>query len=127
VLAPKRDISYGIGTVVLRLLLAIAAALTLVSASPLAYAASGLHGESTCCCPEPSKCKCHDHERERDGEPASMSRCSGSAEVVPLVAVAYPHSPTIAVVAPARRVTVAGARVQPPEPAPPTEIETPPF
>ena len=63
--------------------------LALIGQAVTSYAAAGVIGESSCCCPQPSKCKCHDH----DGKSTSteLKRCSGEAKLVaPAVATALP-------------------------------------
>ena len=71
----------------LRWLLPLIAAMTLLGSAVTSWAAAGFAGEASCCCPDASKCKCHDH----DGKPhpgPTLKRCSGDAtfvapEVVP--------------------------------------------
>jgi hypothetical protein len=77
---------------VLRWLLPILAVITLLGSSVTAWAAAGLIGDPTCCCPVKAKCKCHDHEGKPDSKP-TLKRCAGEAQLVspavtPVVATA---------------------------------------
>ena len=109
----------------LRWLLPVIAALSVLTGSVTAYAAAGMIGESVCCCPDPDTCKCHDH----DGQPApapELKRCSGEAKSV------APHLvptivPELVLHAEHRtRVTIVHA-LRPPPAERFVEIESPPF
>ena len=95
---------------VVRWLLCIVTVLALAGQSVAAWAAAGVIGEATCCCPQPDTCKCHDH----DGSPQSeLRRCSGDAELVaPAPLTALPPAD------PAAACEVAAVRVALPAPAP---------
>ena len=95
---------------ILRWLLPIVTALALVGQAVTAWAAAGVIGEASCCCPVPDDCKCHDHE---GGGQTELRRCTGDAErVVPApLAAAVPDVPEVAC-----EVTV--ARAAPPSPPP---------
>jgi hypothetical protein len=64
---------------VLRWLLPVLAVLALLGQAVTAYAAAGVIGESSCCCPSPSKCKC-DHDGKSSSTP-EMQRCNGEAKL----------------------------------------------
>lgn len=110
----------------LRWLLPVVAVLALLGQAVTAYAAAGVIGDASCCCPVKAKCKCHDHDGKSDPTPV-MKRCAGEAKLV-----APAHVPAIAapsagfVVEP--RVTIAPP---PPPVAIPDDIsrepEKPPF
>jgi len=71
---------------VTRWLLPLLAVFALLGNAVTSYAAAGMFGESSCCCPKPEHCKCHDH----DGKPVSnaeLKRCGGEAKLVPLAVV----------------------------------------
>ena len=74
----------------LRWLLPILTVFALIGQSVTAFAAAGVFGDASCCCPVKAKCKCHDHDGK--GEPApSMKRCAGDAKLIaPAVAAAVP-------------------------------------
>ena len=73
----------------LRWLLPLVTVVALLGQAVTAYAAAGVIGEASCCCPKPSKCKC-DHAGKPQGTP-EMKRCSGEAKLVA-------PAPTIALV-----------------------------
>lgn len=110
----------------LRWLLPIIAAMTLLGSSVTAWAAAGFFGESSCCCPDKTKCKCHDHDGDRAPAP-TLKRCAGDATwVAPAVA------PAIDPVDPLAAPAVQTAPVDPIEvellfDLVTLEIETPPF
>ena len=109
----------------LRWLLPIVTVLAVLGQAVAAYAAAGVIGEASCCCPSPAKCKCHDHDGKSSSE--QLQRCSGEAKLVA-------PAPTIAVV-PTADAPAAEPRVTalpPRDPAPPlAELprapEPPPF
>lgn len=109
----------------LRWLLPLVAVVALIGQSVTAYAAAGVIGDPTCCCPVKAKCKCHDH----DGKPAqpTLERCGGEATLVaPAVAIALPAIEPM--IASEPRVTSASPHA--PEPIPDdvsVEPEKPPF
>ncbi|MDB4962688.1 MAG: hypothetical protein JWP01_2687 [Myxococcales bacterium] len=79
-----------------RWLLPVVAVLALLASSVTAFAASGIVGETQCCCPDPEICKCHDHDSDRPADPV-MKRCSGEAErVAPQVLPAIVPEPAVA-------------------------------
>lgn len=88
----------------LRLLLPIVAALTLLAQPVTTWAGAGVVGDTACCCPDPHKCACHDRkDADRDGP--QLKRCStGAIELVaPVVLVALaPAAPPARVVPRAR-------------------------
>lgn len=65
----------------LRWLLPVVAVLAFLASSVTAFAASGIVGDTTCCCPDPDTCKCHDHDGQPDPA-AKMKRCGGDAQLV---------------------------------------------
>jgi len=95
--------------VVVRLLLAIAVALT-VPVSQLRTVAI----TTTCCCPDPTKCHCPDH---KPGQPddASMRACHKSTEahVAPQLPSFSPPQVAVAIAAP---VTAPAFRAAPQDP-----------
>ena len=73
----------------LRWLLPVIAAIALVGSSVTAWAAAGVIGDASCCCPVKAKCKCHDHDG-KDVE-AKLKRCGGEAKLVtPVIHNAIP-------------------------------------
>jgi len=85
--------------VLLRWLLPVVAVLAFLASSVTAFAASGILGDTACCCPDPDTCKCHDHDGKPDPA-AKMKRCGGDARLVtaqltPALAVA-PAMPELA-------------------------------
>ena len=108
-----------------RWLLPIIAAFAVLLGSVTAYAASGLVGETECCCPDPEVCKCHEHDGDERPDDV-MKKCGGEAErVAPQVIPAVVPELAITDVATARVVIVTL-----PEPIPEpryAEIEIPPF
>lgn len=72
----------------LRWLLPIVAMLALLGQAVTAYAAAGVVGDASCCCPVKAKCKCHDHDGKPDSAP-TLKRCAGDAK---LVAPAIAHA-----------------------------------
>ncbi len=111
----------------LRLLLPVIAALTLLVAPVTTWAAAGVRGEATCCCPDPKTCECHDHE----GKPHptdELKRC-GNADVTivaPVLTIAITAAPAPVLVAPAAVTIAAETTVAIPDLLP-TAPETPPF
>jgi hypothetical protein len=111
---------------VLRWLLPMIAAITVLSSSVMTWAAAGMIGKLECCCPIKTKCKCHDHD-QRPGEVPTLKSCNGEGKLVA-------PAPAAAVVA-ALVVIVAeqGPALPAPRPALPIladrsiEPETPPF
>lgn len=107
----------------LRWLLLVFTALALVSSSVTTWAAAGVIGDASCCCPVPDRCNCDDH----DDDGPVLKRCSTDARLVtptvaPAIAPATIDVITVAVVAPARYAPA------PALPASPSyEPETPPF
>lgn len=113
------------GVVLSRWLLPVVAALAVLTGSVTAYAAAGVIGEVTCCCPDPDACKCHDHDAAPDDAP-TLKRCSGDASfVTPHVSEAV--LPAAEPVAEHRTsTTVAHAAIPPPDERY-VDIESPPF
>jgi hypothetical protein len=73
-----------------RWLLPFLTVFALIGQAVTAYAAAGVIGEASCCCPVKAKCKCHDHDGKSDSSPA-LNRCAGEAKLVaPAVASAVP-------------------------------------
>jgi hypothetical protein len=77
--------------------LSLLTVLTLLGSSVSAWAAAGVSGDVTCCCPVKTKCHCHDHDGQPD-HTAKLKRCGGEATftpvdvvpaVVPEIAVAF--------------------------------------
>ncbi len=122
-LAPPNLRSFG---EVLRWLLPIFTVFALLGQAVTSYAAAGVIGESSCCCPKPESCKCHDHDGKRDASP-SLERCGGEATLVaPAVSIAVPTIEPVATLEP--RVTA--LPIAEPEPIPDDisrEPQTPPF
>lgn len=110
----------------LRWLLPIIAAMTLLGSSVTAWAAAGFFGESSCCCPDKTKCKCHDHDGDRAPAP-TLKRCAGeSTWVAPGVAPAVAASePAVAI--DVQMAPAAAIEIQPLLDLVTPEIETPPF
>jgi hypothetical protein len=111
---------------VLRWLLPVIAVLALLGSSVTSWAAAGVIGDSSCCCPVKAKCKCHDHDGKPNPTP-TMKRCGGVAQLVaPVVAHAVINTePPIAT-----DVQVAIVASPDREPVPEDrsiEPETPPF
>jgi hypothetical protein len=67
--------------VFVRWLLPVIAVLALLVSSVTAFAASGVVGDTECCCPHPDICKCHDHDDDHHREPV-MKKCGGVAKLV---------------------------------------------
>lgn len=110
----------------LRWLLPLIAAFALLGSSVMAWAAAGVIGETSCCCPDKTKCKCHDHDKDKPPG-AEMKRCGGKAELVPPVVTAA-VAPVAEPVAFIVRTNDVATPVFEPIPEPRTlEIETPPF
>ncbi len=108
-----------------RWFLPLVAALAVLVGSVTTYAAAGLVGESSCCCPQPDHCKCHDH----DGAPVPddlMKKCGGDAErVAPNVQVAtVPTPPSVDI---SSVIVDPPPSIDPPPEAWVVELETPPF
>ena len=62
--------------------------LALIGQAVTAYAAAGVVGDASCCCPVKAKCKCHDHDGKPDSAP-TLKRCAGDAKLVaPAIALA---------------------------------------
>lgn len=76
---------------VVRLLLPLCAVLALLAQPPMAWASSGIVGDTHCCCPDPATCECHDHEGDAHHD-AKMKRCGSDPVklVAPLLLVAVP-------------------------------------
>jgi hypothetical protein len=73
-----------------RWLLPILTVFALIGQSVTSFAAAGVFGDASCCCPIKAKCKCHDHDGKGEPSPA-MKRCAGDAKLVaPAVAAAVP-------------------------------------
>jgi hypothetical protein len=111
---------------VLRWLLPLITAIAFMGSSALTWAASGIIGESECCCPDKTKCKCHDH----DGKPrrdAELKRCGGEAKLVTPVVISAvtPVIPDAMFIAPAERVETVAAQPVPTDRT--VEPEKPPF
>ena len=74
----------------MRWLLPIFTVFALLGQAVTSYAAAGVIGDPSCCCPVKAKCKFHDH----DGKPSSalaLKRCAGDAKLVaPVTAHALP-------------------------------------
>ncbi len=98
----------------------------LIGQSVTSFAAAGVFGDASCCCPIKAKCKCHDHDGKGDPAPA-MKRCAGDAKLVaPAVAAAVPTIDVEIIDEP--RVTVAPAITPLPIPDDVShEPEKPPF
>jgi len=111
---------------VLRWLLPLLAVMTLLGASVTAWAAAGVLGEPSCCCPIKAECRCHDHDDDADHAP-TLKRCGGSAvSVAPAVAaVVVPPAPVILTTIGVRLVAVATPALPPTDRT--IEPETPPF
>jgi len=111
---------------VLRWLLPLIAVVTLLGSAVTAWAAAGLLGEATCCCPKPKTCRCHDHDGKPESAP-TLKRCAGDAKwVAPVVApalepAAVPSTSDVAV------AVVATVTCEPIHESPTIEPETPPF
>jgi len=103
----------------------VIAMLAFVGSSVSAWAAAGVIGEPTCCCPVKTACKCHDHD---DGPSVpTLKKCGGEAK---LVAPAFVHAAIpdpIAVVTEATVATVIPLTPDGVPDAPTYEPETPPF
>jgi hypothetical protein len=111
---------------VLRWLLPVIAAIALVGSSLTAWAASGIIGDTECCCPVKAKCKCHDHDGK--GNPApTLKRCGGQAKLVTPIAVpAIAAAPPVLVIQQqVSLVTTITSEVIPDDRT--LEPETPPF
>lgn len=110
-------------THVLRWLLPVIAAFALVASSVSAWAAAGVIGDTSCCCPAPERCDCDDH----DDDAPVLKRCSTDATLVtPAITPAIPPARIDA----SPVISVTAASHAPPRalPASPTyEPETPPF
>jgi hypothetical protein len=111
---------------VLRWWLPVFAVIALMCSSITSWAAAGMIGEPSCCCPDKAKCKCHDHDGEHNAAP-TLKRCGGEAKwVAPMVSCAVFANPPSLPIEP--RVTA--VMVSTPEPSPDDrtiEPETPPF
>jgi len=110
----------------LRWLLPLVTVVALLGQSVATYAAAGVIGDPSCCCPVKAKCKCHDHDGKSAPAP-TLERCAGEAKLVaPAVAVAVPSiEPTLAS---EPRVTTAPRCDPQPFPDDVTlELEKPPF
>lgn len=85
----------------LRLLLPIVAALAILVQPMTTWAAAGVQGDLSCCCPDPDTCECHDHKGHGHDQPR-MKRCgSGPVELVaPVVLVATAPAPVPTLIAP---------------------------
>ncbi len=66
---------------VLRRLVPLVAALTVLCGSVSTWAAAGPTGDPSCCCPIKTACKCHDHDGKPSGPPM-MQKCGGDSQVV---------------------------------------------
>ena len=109
----------------LRWLLPVIAAIALVGSSITAWAAAGMIGDPTCCCPVKAKCKCHDH----DGKPAppTLKRCGGEAKLVaPAVTIAIAAAEVALAIEP-RESIVPTIAAPPLPPSPSYAPEKPPF
>lgn len=86
---------------VLRSLLPIVAALAMLVQPVTTWAAAGVTGAVSCCCPEPATCECHDHHGDRHDAPR-LKRCGdGAVELVaPVGLVATPPAPAPVLIAP---------------------------
>ncbi len=112
--------------VLFRWLLAIATTLTILVGAVTSYAASGMIGDSTCCCPDPDSCKCHD-DGEHPAPDAKMKRCQGEGELVAPHIVPCATTDVVEAGADTTSLPVVTA-LSPAWPAPRhVEIETPPF
>jgi hypothetical protein len=88
-----------------RWLLPILTVLGLIGQSVTSFAAAGVFGDASCCCPIKAKCKCHDHDGDGDPAPA-MKRCAGEAKLIaPAIVAAIPAIE--AEIADVPRVTIA--------------------
>jgi len=67
--------------VLLRWLLPIFTVFALLGQAVTSYAAAGVIGEPSCCCPIKAKCKCHDHDGDKREAP-TLKRCGGEAKIV---------------------------------------------
>lgn len=77
----------------MRWLLPIFTVVALIGQSVTSFAAAGLIGEASCCCPVKAKCKCHDHEGKPDSS-ATLKRCAGDAKLIaPAVSSAIVPTP----------------------------------
>lgn len=110
----------------LRWLLPIIAVIALLGSSVTAWAAAGLIGDPTCCCPVKATCKCHDHDGKPDPAP-TLKRCGGEIQLVsPAVTPAVPATEVL--IATDVRVALVETAVHEPIPDDRTlEPETPPF
>ena len=108
----------------LRWLLPLIAVFALFGQAVTAYAAAGVVGDASCCCPSKETCKC---KHDAHDEAPTFKRCNGDAKLVaPAVAVAV--AVTCVVVESDQRVAIAPALA----PLPLTDIasrepEKPPF
>jgi hypothetical protein len=111
---------------VLRWLLPIFTVFALIGQSVTSFAATGVFGDASCCCPIKAKCKCHDHDGKGDAAPA-MKRCAGEAKLIaPAIVIAVPAIEVE--IGDEPRVTIAPAVT--PHPIPDdvsSEPEKPPF
>jgi len=111
---------------VLRCLLPIIAAIAVVSASVMTWAAAGVVGDTSCCCPVKARCKCHDHDREPSQTPI-LETCKGDGKLVsPAVAHAVAVAPLEVCVELPLAMAAEPARPRIPEDRS-IEPETPPF
>jgi hypothetical protein len=87
---------------VLRLLLSLAAALALLVQPVATWAAAGVQGDVSCCCPDPDRCDCHDHKGQHTHDGPRMKRCgNGPVKLIaPVVLIATPPAPRPALLAP---------------------------
>lgn len=110
----------------LRWLLPIVAVIALVGSSVTAWAAAGVFGDTSCCCPVKARCTCHDHDGRPDPTPTLKKCGDGATRVAPVLVHAIPP-PEITVTV-ARRATPAATSDRPPIlESRSIEPETPPF
>jgi hypothetical protein len=111
---------------VLRWLLSLIAAMTLLGSAMTAWAAAGIQGDSTCCCPDQAKCKCLEDDG-KPGEAPTLKRCGGQADwvdpgvvpAIPLAAAPRISDVAVALIATVDREPIPDSRT--------LEPETPPF
>jgi len=97
------------------------AVLAFLASSVTAFAAAGIVGETSCCCPDPDACKCHDHDGTPDPE-AKMKRCGGEAQ---LVTAQLTSAITVSPAMPAREPLAVDTLVHQTSPMPPARHDRP--
>lgn len=110
----------------LRWLLLIFTAISLVGSSLTSWAAAGVIGDASCCCPVKSKCKCHDHDGKPDSSP-TLKKCGGEAKLVAPVIVHAVAATTIGLDSEQVVTAISTSSLQATPEDHPIEPETPPF